>query len=312
MKLSSLLARRARPLGPCGPGLRLAFCLLGGLGALGSEAPTMTITPSVLLSWPDPGVETQVVVASSSMTPDPKVWQPLLEPVFPRLGALGCAVPVTGQQQFFRLEPGFQVMDDCGGAAGSWEFWAYPTNNGGVTLRHTNGALRVQAAAGKKETLFLWPAGAPGIPADVAVGQPHRDFACSIDLVAWPDVGRANVWIQGRGTWDPYAIVAADIHFEGGAATELTVGVQTATVDRFESVPCSMTRGKVYRLTLHGIGDRHTAGLREAGTPDKLVATVSMTSTLIPSGTGVSAGIYTFYRALDVTLDNFLFSGVRP
>lgn len=313
MNLSHLSTRRACSPGPLGLGLRLAFGLLTSLGASASEAPTMTITPSVLLAWPDPGSETHVVVASSPLTAVPRVWQPLLEPVFPRLGAQCCAVPVREQQQFFQLKPGFQVIDDAEGAAGPWQFWAEPSGEEGLTLTHTNGAIRVQVAAGKKEAVFLWPAGAPGVLSDVAVGQPHRDFACSMDIVAWPNLGYANLWIQGRGTGLPNTAFAnAFIHFESGVAKSLTVYLLTAQGEPELSVPCSMTRGKVYRLTLHGIDDRYTAGLWEAGSPDKLVATVSLMSTLIPSGTGISAGIYSGYNALDVTLDNFRFAGVRP
>jgi hypothetical protein len=68
-------------------------------------------TVACLACWSQDTAEEQIVVGASSLASD-AVWTPWPEPIFKRHGELCMAVPTTATQQFFKLVPGTQFIDD--------------------------------------------------------------------------------------------------------------------------------------------------------------------------------------------------------
>jgi hypothetical protein len=309
---------RSRLEGPKFPGAPVALALglvltLAGVTVPGAdETPTLVITNSVLLSWPARSSETNVVVVATSIEGP---WVPLLEPTFRRLNELCVAVPTTATQRFYRLKPGFQVFDDASGVPVAWEYEADPgVGHEGMTLTHTNGAVRVRSDASKAEMCWYWPQGAPTGLVDPPSQEEHRDFACSIDILDWGAGINSNVSLTGRATWPDalYSACYGAIDFTGGMADSLFIDIDYGDATFVRSSPCRMTRGKAYRLVFTGVGDRFTLELFEINGASAPVASLTATSDKVPSGVGMPPGFHGGGVNGDVTLDNLRFVGVRP
>lgn len=310
MKTPSHSDLRALRRTPIALGCLLALAFTPGPTSGTTNPSGLTITPSVLLSWPGRSAETNVVVAAPSLHGP---WVPSLEPVFNRLGQVCVAVPVVGTQQYFQLRPGFQIIDDCSGKPNPWVYSTEPSGGTGVTLTHTNGALRVRASSGGAPVLWYAPTNAPSAADLVSGREPHGDFACSIDVLSWGEMGQSNFYLTARATWEPYGACYAAIDWEGHASTSMFLFVDWEDPNGITvSAPCPVVRGKSYRLVFFGVGDRLTAQVFEIGGASQPIATAQLVSSKVESGIARTPGIHKGPGGTDVTVDNFRFTGVRP
>ena len=74
------------------------------------DVPSITIAKSVLLAWSENTMNEQIIVGASAL--ESAVWTPWPEPVFNHRGFVSLAVPTSATQQFFKLVPGVQFLDD--------------------------------------------------------------------------------------------------------------------------------------------------------------------------------------------------------
>lgn len=276
------------------------------------EPPPLGITNRVvLLSWPARSDETNVVVVATSPQGP---WVPLLEPTFRRLDELCVAVPTTEAEQYFRLKPGFQVFDDASGVPVPWDYQADAAGQEGMTLTHTNGAVRIQGDASKAEVCFYWPHGAPTGWIAPLRQEEHGDFACSIDILSWGEYINSNVSLTGRfwSTSETSGACYGYVDFTNGTAESLVLYIDDPSAPPEQVTRCRTTRGKAYRLVFTGVGDRFGLQLFEVAGASAPVASVTMTNSSVPSGIGMTPGYHMGGVNGDLTVDNFRFVGVRP
>lgn len=159
------------------------------------DVPDAEITRSVLLSWSANTEEEQIVLGADSLASN-AVWTPWPEPIFKRFGGPCVAVPVTASQQFLKLLPGTQFVDDFSATWGPFTnrnpyrtYWQTP----GEDLWVTNGVLRVYCQGPVGGGILIEAPGAPIVA---------RDFAASLDIVDWATSGTnwSVIGIMGRAS----------------------------------------------------------------------------------------------------------------
>jgi hypothetical protein len=107
---------KSKPTNRHPPGAKTAVLLVsfvlaaGTIGCLWAQELTVSITNSARLEWPVPA-EDCIVVGANSLASN-AVWTPWPEPIYKRFGELCMAVPTTTTQQYFKLVPGTQFIDD--------------------------------------------------------------------------------------------------------------------------------------------------------------------------------------------------------
>ena len=149
------------------------------------DVPSLQITNSVLLSWPENTQEEQIVVSADSLASN-AVWKPWPQPLFKQHQRLHLTVPLSpnAPEQYFKLVPGTQFFDDFSPPKAPFtarECWN-PCFCGNYSERfeciNTNGSYSItdRGASTDAKVLVLPPG--PGI----IVG----DFSASVDLLDWP------------------------------------------------------------------------------------------------------------------------------
>jgi hypothetical protein len=142
-------------------------------------------SPAMLFRWPANTAAEQIVVGASSLDSN-AVWTPWPEPCFKRHGEICMAVPTTGPQQFFKLVPGIQFIDDFSEPRQPFtNRSSYPCNwcEPGDKITVTNGSMRIACQGPVVGGLVLWP---PSHPVNVS------DYYTSVDILSWTTSG--NNW----------------------------------------------------------------------------------------------------------------------
>jgi hypothetical protein len=132
------------------------------------------------LSWPEPAEEQIVVGATNLLTG--AVWTPWPEPIFKRFGQMCMTVPTTASQQYFKLAPGRQFLDDFGNGWGPFtnrDSYMDFVKDPGEEWFVTNGALKLQSAYSG----FLL------VPLGTNAAAKHEDFFTSADILDWVTSG---------------------------------------------------------------------------------------------------------------------------
>ncbi len=163
---------------------------------------------AVLMSWPEDTAEEQTVIGTDSLASD-AVWVPWPEPIFKRFGQLSMAVPTTAKQQFFRLVPGTQFIDDFDApnepyaSRNPWMPWfATSADAPRFTFTITNGVLQIQTLAqpANGQVMIYCPGTGPVV----------RDFYASVDILDWGSSSQESaLGIGGRVTGDPNSPITA-------------------------------------------------------------------------------------------------------
>ncbi len=134
---------------------------------------------AALLTWPEDTAEEQIVVGADSVPST--AWLPLPEPIYKRFGQFCMALPTTNAQQFGKLVPGTQFIDDFGEPAhpfatrNPWRFnpaVAAPM----AELWPADGVLRVEWPTPSSQMCMAFPP-----EPEVGVGDSYS----SIDILEW-------------------------------------------------------------------------------------------------------------------------------
>ena len=175
MKTKILDSNRNINLARGAPRILACLALALTLPAICLQAQVLDISKSVLLSWPEPAQE-QIVVGSDY--PAGPVWTPWPEPIFKRFGQLCMTVPTTANQQYFKLVPGRQFVDDFSDTSGPFtnrNCWMSLVQEAGEEWYVTNGVLKLQSTNGG----FLL------VALGTNAAAKHADFFTSADILDW-------------------------------------------------------------------------------------------------------------------------------
>ena len=292
-----------------------AAVLLAGLALMGGttfvlHAQLLSIEKAGLIAWPDP-TEEQIVVGSDS--PTGPVWTPWPEPIFKRFGQMCMAVPTVATQQYFKLVPGRQFVDDFSDAWGPFtnrNSWA-PLLQDATTEEWvvTNGVLQVKCNSGFQYGFALLPPG-------MNVLTRHRDFCIAVDVLDWVTSGTnwSGIMLLGR------ADTSTLINYSGGL--QLNRGGIPGKVLPFIhwDIPTTTSiRGSTndvqlpYRLQFSGVGSRLTLRVLNP-TNGQLIEELNTTNA--PLAIGVAAlyfeGRFNAGDSFTIKVDNFFASGTKP
>jgi hypothetical protein len=272
------------------------------------DVPSLQIANSVLLSWSGNTEEEQIVVATDSLTN--AAWAPCPQPIFAGSGGMSMAVPTTASQQFFKLVPGTQFVDDFSDTWGpftnrnSWQLiWNTPASEFLVT----NGLLRINWHGPESGAFVALPLGT-----NVLLG----DFSMSMDVLDWATSGT---------NWSTIAHVARGM-FTGtysGAGAGLTLnspipGRVTPWVGSGENgtvgVPFEIAQfPPPYRLVYCGVGTNFTFRVVNLTTKQLIRETIATYPFRSQGVMGIivnaPAGVN---ESHNITVDNFLMNGTKP
>jgi hypothetical protein len=143
------------------------------------DVPSLQIANSVLLTWSANTEEEQIVVIADSVTSTN--WTPCPQPIFTGSGGLSVAVPITANQQFFKLVPGRQFVDnfsDTWGPFTNRDSYMEFVKDPGEEWYVTNGVLRLAAVHSAYAGFLLAPLG-------TNAAAKHEDFFTSADILDW-------------------------------------------------------------------------------------------------------------------------------
>ena len=274
-------------------------------------APSST---AVLLSWPENTAEEQIVVGASSLASN-AVWAPWPEPIFKRFGELCLAVPTAATQQFFKLVPGTQFIDDFDppkppyASKGDWAPYFYDSGDSGrIEVANTGSALRIRAVTAPADGQgFVLPPGP-----DVIVG----DFHVSVDLLEMAGAAEKDgIALGARGWRDPdRPFPGQSIGYLGGillyppgsARLFLFDGEFDPGGPLFELDPAAD-----YRLRFSGVGNALAVRLVNLTDPTAPVQERLKTDTKFQQGL-VGLWVQARSSSYAFTLDHFFATGTKP
>lgn len=276
------------------------------------DVPSAEITNSVLLSWSENTAEEQIVVGADSLASN-AVWTPWPEPIFKRQGQLCMTVPVTAQQQFFKLVPGTQFIDDFSdptepfATRSPWVpyFWV-SGDSSRFSLTVTNSAFRIRTLSPPLDgRIVIAP---PGPLADLPV---FRDFSASVDILNFTASGFAEFYIFGRGH--------IPIPFPGDSNGYLGIihlNPSPAVIGIWDGIgghsgpPFTYDPAARYRLQFSAVGTKLTVRLVNLTTGQNLEQTLALgtfSQGYVTLAVGSTPG-----GSYDITLDNFFVTGTKP
>jgi hypothetical protein len=278
------------------------------------EQLTNKITRIVLLEWPEPA-EDCIVVGATSLASN-AVRTPVPEPIFKRFGQLCMAVPATNTQQFYKLVPGTQFIDDFSdpkepfAVRNPWVPGFYvPADATRWAVTTSNGVLRIQTLE---------------IPADptgrLAIKPPGpyvqvRDFWISVDILNI-DAASQNAGIglgarAGGGEW-PGAMngYLGSVRPDSDGGNQARLGLWNGS-SRTPGPPFAFKPGTPYRLIFSGVGRRLSVELIDLELQQPAVAP------LVVTDSAFSQGFVGFFMesgpaTCDMTWDNFFVTGTKP
>lgn len=267
------------------------------------EQVTNSITKSVLLEWPVPAEEC-IVVGATSLTSI--VWTLTSEPIYQHLGKLRMAVPVTNPEQFFKVVPGTQLIDDFDppkwpyATKGDWVPYFYTIlDSTPLEVTNVNQALRIRTLAPAVDgRIFLLPPGP-----EVVVG----DFYASVDITDWPVPAR-SFGIVARGQWTGSPLTSNGyMGLVGRNPDEIRIW------NGSEGVPgrgFTYDPAKDYRLAFSGVGTDLLLCLWDLTTGVK-VCEMPLYNGRWNQGMVGLWGNVTAGGSGDITLDNFFVTGTK-
>jgi hypothetical protein len=150
---------------------------------------------ALLLSWPENTAKEQIVVAAESLSST--VWTPWPEPIYKRFGDFATTAPTTAAQQYFKLVPGTQFIDNFDplrqpfASRNPWEPWFV---NGSDASRFTfgiaDGVFLIQTTQqpARGQVMVFSPGG----------GDIVGDFYASVDILGWASNQESALGIAGR------------------------------------------------------------------------------------------------------------------
>lgn len=263
---------------------------------------------AALLTWPENTAEEQIVVAAESLSS--AVWTPWLEPIYKRFGDFASTAPTTAAQQYFKLVPGTQFIDDFDAlkqpfaTRNSWApYFVAPADASRFVITNVDGALRIRTVSSAADgRVALVPPGT-----NVMV----RDFYASVDILAWPVAGQL-VAIFARGVLDrpPNWPGATDGYL--GIVNRVHNDLRIWGSDGGPTVGPAVTINPAahYRLVFSGSGTRLSQRLENLTTGAVVEwSTVRNQWSQGPVGLWIETGAG---GSIDITLDNFFVTGTRP
>jgi hypothetical protein len=265
---------------------------------------------AVLLSWPENTAEEQIVVGANSLTSS--VWTPWPEPIFKRFGELCMAVPTTNTQQFFKLVPGTQFIDDFDppkwpyASKGGWVPGFYvdaDTNRWAVTS--SNGVLRVQTLAipvDPSGRLVIKP---PGPYVQV------KDFWVAVDILNFDTTRQdAAIGLAARvgGDLDHWPGAnngyIANLWPNWGGANKAVLNLWTGSGTGGQSPVFDFKPGTPYRFIFSGVGRRLSVELIDLELQQRAVAPLVVTDSRFSQG---AVGFF-----MGAGADTFFVTGTKP
>jgi hypothetical protein len=287
------------------PALLAGLTLMAGTTFV-LHAQLTNIEKAVLLSWPEPAQE-QIVVGSDSLTGS--VWTPWPEPIFKRFGQMCMTVPTTASQQFFKLVPGTQFIDDYSDYILPYtNRCAYSNWTGyGWDYLVTNGTYRI---ARQGPGIAKWGFAAPLPWVEV------RDFTTSVDILDWVASGTNSnsFYLAARGVY------WKGVGYEGGLEFNDpgpgTVRLRMICYTNFFEGPSFdfQQYPPPYRLQFSGVGTRMSSRVLSL-TTGQILAVMNVTDTNLTQG---FATLLPYSPVLNgseshaITLDNYFVSGTKP
>jgi hypothetical protein len=262
---------------------------------------------AVLLGWPENTLEEQIVVGTDSLTNSD--WTPWPEPIFKRQGQLCVAVPTTALQQFFKLVPGTQFIDDFSPAP-QWPYvskddwvplFANSEDSTRIVCTNINGALRIRSLAPAVDGRFLLLPPGP----DVVVG----DFTASVDILNWPIRGR-EVGFLVRGTINRANLLDGSNGYIATASREQSKLVIWNGIADIPGTAFTFNSTANYRLVFSAVGP--DLSLRLVNLKTGVSSEMKLKDTRWLQG---PVALYLDAMAggsLDITLDNFFVTGTKP
>jgi hypothetical protein len=265
------------------------------------SAPILEIARSICLSWPEDTFKEQIVVGAASVDGP---WTPWPEPIFKRNGQICMSVAATSEQQFFKLVPGTQFIDNFNppqrpyASKGEWvtEF-NNPLDATRLVITNIDGALRYHSIKAPSDgRCQLVPPGP-----DLVVGN----FSASLDILDWdPNSMEQGVSI-GVGTY--YGIVYFNAATKGQGVLHLSHVEEGARAGHYFSV----VPGKHYRLCFSEAGATLTLRIYDLANLELPLSEVQLIDKAWKQGSVLLAlAIYSSSAAL--TVDNFFVTGTKP
>ena len=282
------------------------------------DAPVLGIKwPSVLLPWSANTAEEQIVVGANSLASN-AVWTPWPEPIFKRFGELCMAVPTTSAQQFFKLVPGTQFIDDFSdpkepfAVRNPWVPGFYvPADATRWDVSTSNGVLRVQALVTPLDPTGRLVIKPPGPYVQV------KDFWAAVDILNFDTTRQdAGIGLAARvggdlGHW-PGANngYIANLWPNWGGANKAVLNLWTGSGTGGQSPVFDFKPGTPYRFIFSGVGRRLSVELIDLELRQRVAALFVTDSTF-------SQGFVGFFMEVgaaicDMTLDNFFVTGTKP
>jgi hypothetical protein len=271
------------------------------------KAQVIGISKAVLLSWPEPTQE-QIVVGADS--PTGPVWTPWPEPIFKRLGQVCMAVPTTASQQFFKLVPGRQFVDDFSDTRLPYTNrgpWRLTWNQPGSEFLVTNGVLRLIWHGTNSGAFLAQPPGP-----DIVV----NNFYMSVDVLDWVTSGTnwSAIGLVARGNVPGGYAYGAGLWLQRLGTSVSVTPFLSCGADQRDGMPFDI--GEIpppYRLEYSGIGTRFSLRLVNL-TMQQLIR--EMSETFYGSTEGI-VGLWInapagLLESHSITADNFFVSGTKP
>jgi len=286
--------------------LLVSFVLAAGtVVCLNAQELTVSITNSARLEWPVPA-EDCIVVGANSLASN-AVWTSWPEPIYKRFGELCMAVPTTNTQQFFKLVPGTQFIDDFDSpkwpyaSKGEWVPYFYSSADATrFEVTHVDDALRIRTVnpAVDGRVLVLPPG------PDVVLA----DFYASVDITDWPVRGTFGIGARGQRA----ANFPGDSNGYIGQVTRNPA--QLVIWDGGSDVPgpaFTYDPATDYRLVFSGVGRDLSLRLVNRTTGSNVCQMTVRNSRW-------SQGMVLFWAdsgrggSYDITVDNFYATGTKP
>lgn len=273
------------------------------------QAQSLGISNSVLLSWPEPATE-QIVIGASS--PDSNaVWTPWPEPIFKRQGQLCMAVRTSASQQFFKLVPGTQFIDDFSDPAepfatrNPWVKYFFNSSDASrFSFTVTNGALRIQTLAGPVDgRIVIIP------PGPLATLPRFRDFVSSVDILSFASSGSAYLDIYARGTIDSPFPGNSNAYLGGFHLNPTKLGMWDGA-NHFDGPVLTYDPAAAYRLHFSAVGPNLV--LRVVNLTTGQIVEQGLTNYRFSQGYVTLAVEAEPGKSFDITLDNFFMTGTKP
>jgi hypothetical protein len=281
---------------------------------LNAQELTLSITNCARLEWPQPA-EDCIVVGASSLASN-AVWTPWPEPIFKRFGEMCMAVPTTSTQQFFKLVPGTQFIDDFSdpqepfAIRNPWVPGFYvPADATRWDVSSSNGGLRIQTLeipADPTGRLVIKP---PGPYVQV------KDFWLAVDILnieAAHQLASIGLAARGAGSGWPGTVngYIGSVYPNHDARNQARLILWNGSSDT-PGHAFTFKPGTPYRLIFSGVGSRLSVELIDLELQQPAVAPLVVTDSTFSQGF-VGFFMEVGAASCDMTLDNFFVTGTKP